>query len=1482
MASPSEPEQLAALVGWYQGFRQARGEEFSCGLDMADWLWLTAKLREAPISSSFRPPEQPSSGVEPHSETSPTPPQPAQPNEGSDTAGADPPTPKGKPQDTQPEPAGDKRRPKPAPSQEAPSIPLLNTAALPDQRDVAESLQSYSDWLVANGGQPLRLQSPPLFPSALALLKPLKPLLIPRFSHHQRRLDEERSAERSAELGIVWPVFRPGRQPGLRVRLVLDAGMSMVVWRPHAEELKRVLTSSYSFAEVILEILPLEQLDAAIKQERRLQSPIDGFSITLLISDTAGLHWWDRRIQPWLAAVGVRQPMAVIHTLPYRYRRSTALREGVSVTLSNQRQLASNANYRKELVFSRDPWAEEEQHPVIWTLPEGAVIPVISLNPKETRPWAALAMGDKQARCPGVILPPSAHLSRRDPDPLAAKPSPDELIKSFRGVASSEAQMLLAWMAGSPAPLTLGVLRLLQGALRQDGNNAQPLAEVMVSGLLERLPGQEGVKFEELQFQVIPEGRALLQKDLDPAARQTVLHIVTQVLERHWNRRGAGPSFEALISDPGVDVPREADGLVHVADLTANMIAELPGRQFRGLAQKFRKREKRFSDNPLFDRAPLIMLAPPLMTDRKPGGSLIPQPSMPEKRPSGLDVFIGREEPNTAFDQATQTMLVAPPARGMIKRTSMRGQRPSALDVFTGREPLIAAFMRNLAHKKPEEHRVLVFYGDGGMGKSTLLQKLEQIHRERCPQALMGRLDLAGADTTPPDLLLYRLRRPFPTIPFPNFSLALAEYGRRFRPEQVYGNDRKELLKGAGPYADALASGLEVLAKLSGVDAAVNAMKAAATAQRLLSDWVQRRAEPWLQRSQSYSEEQLLAQLPRQWARDFRQALSSHLDEERDDAITYSGPPPLIFLDTYETLWHAGMGKSHRRREPRERWLVDLVSELPEVLWVIGGRDRLSWEEGYDRGWHEVCEQHLVGQLSEEDARSFLAKRGIEEPAIVERILRQAAGVPFYLELETQLYDKTPFEERTPEVFGGSHHELIDRLLTHLDASERATLRLLAAFGIWDQELFRQAVTHFATGYPARGAAELGRSWSIESIGDGRWQLHKEMVHHLQADERQRDSATFEAVHRWGFAYFDGPLEVLEAKTIQAEDAERLQQALSHARIIQPAPEWSAWLVNRLVQLEQGTIWQPLLAVVEIGVQQAELELGGNHPVIACLLNRQALLLGQIALYEEADSLLRRALAINEASYGPDHPEVAILLSNLATLLKATNRLADAEPLMRRALAIDEASYGTDHPNVARDLNNLAMLLLDTNRPSEAESLIRRAMAIDEASYGPDHPKVAIRLNNLARLLHATNHKLDAELLIRRALAIDEASYGPDHPNVAIRLDILSRFLHDTGLYDEAENHARRALSIDERSFGPDHPNVAFDLNSLAKILKAKDRLAESEALMQRSLDILRDFNRNGHMHPKWKRYLDDYTSLLKSQGLSDAEARERLHALYE
>jgi tetratricopeptide (TPR) repeat protein len=72
----------------------------------------------------------------------------------------------------------------------------------------------------------------------------------------------------------------------------------------------------------------------------------------------------------------------------------------------------------------------------------------------------------------------------------------------------------------------------------------------------------------------------------------------------------------------------------------------------------------------------------------------------------------------------------------------------------------------------------------------------------------------------------------------------------------------------------------------------------------------------------------------------------------------------------------------------------------------------------------------------------------------------------------------------------------------------------------------------------------------------------------------------------------------------------------------------------------------------------------------ARIMGELAILFRGKALYARAEPFYRRALAIDEASLGEDHPTVAIRLGNLAQSLQATNRLREAESLMRRALAI--------------------------------------------------------------------------------------------------------------------------------------------------------------------------------------------------------------------
>ena len=288
-----------------------------------------------------------------------------------------------------------------------------------------------------------------------------------------------------------------------------------------------------------------------------------------------------------------------------------------------------------------------------------------------------------------------------------------------------------------------------------------------------------------------------------------------------------------------------------------------------------------------------------------------------------------------------------------------------------------------------------------------------------------------------------------------------------------------------------------------------------------------------------------------------------------------------------------------------------------------------------------------------------------------------------------------------------------------------------------------------------------------------------------------------------------------------------------------------------------------------------------TSPHYSTVLNNLALVLLDTSRLAEAESLLRRAVEIEEQSHGADGQNVAAYLSNLSMLLRATTRLSEAEPLMRRALDMDEQSLGPDHPSVAVRLSNLALLLWDTHRFGEAEPLVRRALEIDEQSHGANHPSVAVRLNNLATLLQGMNRLGEAEPLLRRALEIDERSFGADHPSVAIALSNLAVLLQDAKRPSEAEPLVRRALEIDEQSLGPDHPNVAIRLNNLAMLLKGTDRFSEAEPLMRRHLAIFTLFREaNGREHPNMACGVKNYTSLLKEMGLTQDEIEERMKDL--
>lgn len=297
-----------------------------------------------------------------------------------------------------------------------------------------------------------------------------------------------------------------------------------------------------------------------------------------------------------------------------------------------------------------------------------------------------------------------------------------------------------------------------------------------------------------------------------------------------------------------------------------------------------------------------------------------------------------------------------------------------------------------------------------------------------------------------------------------------------------------------------------------------------------------------------------------------------------------------------------------------------------------------------------------------------------------------------------------------------------------------------------------------------------------------------------------------------------------------------------------------------------------------------EKKLGAYHPDVARDLNNLAQLLQTIDQLAEAEPLMRRSLEINERRFGPDHPNVARDLFNIATLLQATKRFVEAEPLMRRALHISEQSLGKDHPSIANMLSGLAFTLRASERFTEAETLVRRALEIEERNFGPDHPDVARHINNLATLLLATSRLKEAEVLMRRSVNICEKAFGPEHPNVATSLNNLAMTIRSQSAnrFKEVEILIRRALEIDVRSYGPDHSKVAIRLNNLAGLLQDNNQLADAVPLNRRSLVILTRFQiTNGHQHPSYNTWLGNYIDILQALGRTEDEIKAEIDAIY-
>ena len=604
-AQHSSAARLSELLGWLVAWPPA--EESLTASDLADLLWLARTMPEAPPPTNR---DQGSQSAQERKESHTSDPG------RNDSSKRPPPTPPPEP------PPGDQdhcaffpETPPASPRERA--AHLLPVRVLPRQRELDAAIASL----------PVRLQAPRLLPPDQLLLDALRPLMGRVPAADRQQLDEEATAERCAEQRLPLPVYGGRAEPRFSVTLLVDRGLSMEVWQPLAGEFRDLLVRSGAFREVrMVELSPPRSWegDGAVgyrpveaqqvvwkspKALRRSPPPLAAEarrSLLLVISDTAGPHWWDGLMFEALEAWSRRLPVAILHTLPHWMAQRTALRALAQAEIRNGDATASNSHY---LVRDPDGWDD--------TPTRGGAVPVLSLDPGSLAPWSALVMGDGRLSIAGVRIPADRAVLEQRLEPLrpealapadAQPSSAEELWQGFCRFASAEAQRLMMVLAAAPV-LSLPVMRLIKEAMLPPASGPLPLQEVLLSGLLqpiagspEQEPGQQHrgrrdavrqspADADTLQYSFHAGVLELLRSDLSAADTVTVVRMVTGLLERRWNALGTGHSFRALLRDPGLEIDdEELKGVVNFATATAELIERLPGEEYQRFARQLRGR----------------------------------------------------------------------------------------------------------------------------------------------------------------------------------------------------------------------------------------------------------------------------------------------------------------------------------------------------------------------------------------------------------------------------------------------------------------------------------------------------------------------------------------------------------------------------------------------------------------------------------------------------------------------------------------------------------------------------------------------------------------------------------------------------------------------------------------------------------------------------------------------------------------------------
>lgn len=318
------------------------------------------------------------------------------------------------------------------------------------------------------------------------------------------------------------------------------------------------------------------------------------------------------------------------------------------------------------------------------------------------------------------------------------------------------------------------------------------------------------------------------------------------------------------------------------------------------------------------------------------------------------------------------------------KNASPGSQAPAdACNIFIGRTNELHFFVQNILQPEDPTHNIVSIFGQGGVGKSTLLARfIDEAHSP--PFKDFCRTAIVDERQTIPVTIMERFADQLRLKG--RFEKALRQYKETLRKLQTERDAMQETMLHRIPdFAGAAAEGVPIAGPLlrEGIKVGTKYL-----VDRYRTDQIRRDAELLVDP---------LTALTTAFVEELNRLVDSYVTlrprrEKRQQRV-------LLFFDTFEQLAVSGVP-----------WLLDYFLPAPisnNVVLVIAGRDSLDHSLPNDlKGWLPYYEHGNIYSMplksfTEDEARAYLAERGITDPARIATIWQLSSGLPLYLGLLT-------------------------------------------------------------------------------------------------------------------------------------------------------------------------------------------------------------------------------------------------------------------------------------------------------------------------------------------------------------------------------------------------------------------------------------------------------------------------------------------------